>query len=754
MERVTQGLVRWRWLVIAVWAIAGFFALRAAPDTANRLNLRGGSRRPTEAAHADSLIRSSFPKPLSEFFAVTIEGPDSVDRGRSKAFADALEAASQRLPYVRGTISFASSGDPVFVSRDRRTTFFIVALNTPTSDSAGALVVAFRRVIRETAATFPEAPAYKVRVTGRAPLDVDVRSISAQDSADAERRLLPLTLIILVLAFGALVSATLPLVVGILTIAVALALIGVVARYTPMSVFVLNLTTMIGLGVGIDYSLLVVTRFREELSKGLSRTAAAVTTLRTAGAAVVTSGLTVVVGFAALLLTPVIETQSVGIGGLIVVGAAVLLSTTLLPALLAVLGRNIDRPRWLSRRLAWYHSPLLWEKWARSLGRHPKRALGFGGLIIAVLTLPAFWMRIGLPAKGWWPAATEAGQGVVTLERMGAAGVIQPIRLVIHLPEGRTAVSATSLRGIRLLADSLRADPRVADVKSLVDVVPGQSLLAYSLLYSDLPQARAQYGAFLDAYLSIDARTTLIDIIPSDTTSLLSGMGLVHRTRALAAVPPKQLRGAEFAVGGFLAASVDFQANLLKSFPLIIIAILSVTALMLAIAFKSLLVPLKAVIMNSLSVSATFGVIVLVFQEGWGAQYINLDGASEAIFVVVPVLVFAIVFGLSMDYEVFLLARIKEAFDRTGKNDTATMEGLSATASTITSAALIMIVVFGAFAFSRVLMVQFIGFGLAVAVFLDATVIRMVLVPAFMHMMGRWNWWPGVRLRKDPKDRT
>ena len=751
MERITQGLVRWRWLVIAVWALAGFLALRAAPATPARLNLRGGSRRPTEAARADSLIRTSFPKPLSEFFAVTIEGSEALDSGRAKAFVDALESTAQQLPYVRGTISFATHHDPVFLSRDRRTTFFVVALNTPTSDSAGALVLPFRSAIQEAAAAFPEAPAFTVRVTGRAPLDVDVRSISAQDSADAEQRLLPLTLVILILAFGALVSAVLPVVIGILTIAVALALIGVVAKYTPMSVFVLNLTTMIGLGVGIDYSLLVVTRFREELSKGLSRTAAAVATLRTAGAAVVTSGMTVVVGFAALLFTPVIETQSVGIGGLIVVAAAVLLSTTLLPALLAVLGRNIDRPRWLSRRLAWYHSPLLWEKWARSLGRHPKRALTFGGLIIAILTLPTFWMRIGLPARGWWPAATESGQGVVTLERMGAAGVIQPIRLVIKVPAGRTAVSATSLRGIRYLSDSLRADPRVADVKSLVDLVPGQSLLAYSLLYSDLPQARAQYGAFLDAYLSADGRTTLIDIIPSDTTSLLSGMDLVHRTRALAAAPPKQLRGAHFATGGYLAASVDFQYNLLEYFPWVIVAILGVTALMLALVFKSVLVPLKAVIMNSLSVSATFGVIVLVFQEGWGGSLFHLDGASEAIFVAVPVLVFAIVFGLSMDYEVFLLARIKEAFDRTGKNDTATMEGLSATASTITSAALIMIVVFGAFAFSRVLMVQFIGFGLAVAVFLDATVIRMVLVPAFMHMMGRWNWWPGVRPER-PKD--
>jgi RND superfamily putative drug exporter len=176
--------------------------------------------------------------------------------------------------------------------------------------------------------------------------------------------------------------------------------------------------------------------------------------------------------------------------------------------------------------------------------------------------------------------------------------------------------------------------------------------------------------------------------------------------------------------------------------------VLGVTAVMLAVAFRSVLVPIKAVLMNSLSVSASFGLIVLVFQYGFRGELFMLDGATEAIFVVVPVLVFAVVFGLSMDYEVFLLSRIKEAFDRTGRNTEATMEGVSATASVITSAALIMIVVFGAFAFARVLMVQFLGFGLAVAVLLDATLIRMVLVPAIMHLAGRWNWWPGYKAKE------
>jgi RND superfamily putative drug exporter len=286
----------------------------------------------------------------------------------------------------------------------------------------------------------------------------------------------------------------------------------------------------------------------------------------------------------------------------------------------------------------------------------------------------------------------------------------------------------------------------VADVRSLVDLEPGTSILGYSLLYADRDSARAQYPDFLDAYLSDDGRATLMDVILADSTSLTSGTTVVRDLRARVARDEiRGLRGAELRVGGYIASSLDAQELLLRQFPLLILLILGVTGVMLAVAFRSVLVPLKAVIMNSLSVAATFGLIVLVFQQGVGAQLFGLPGATGAIVVVVPVVVFAVVFGLSMDYEVFLLSRIKEAYDRTGRNTEATMEGLSATASVITSAALIMILVFGAFLFARVLLMQFVGFGLAVAVLLDATIIRMVLVPAFMQLMGRWNWWPGGR---------
>ncbi|HEY4100533.1 MAG TPA: MMPL family transporter [Gemmatimonadales bacterium] len=744
-DRIGSALVRGRWVVIALWAIVGAYAASHASETVGRLELRGGADEMTEARIADSLLGARFSRPVSEFFAVTLQSPTPVTEGVAGALLDSLTATAKAEPWVRGVLSFRTTHDSTFLAHDRRTTFFLVSLGV-SHDSVGNVVQPMRDAFQQVLRHFPDGEAYSVLVTGRAPLDIDIRTVSAEDARHNERKLVPITLAVLVLAFGALVAALLPVIVGILAITIALTIVGIIAQHMSMSVFVLNMISMIGLGVGIDYSLLVVTRFREELNAGLDAGEAAARTFATSGHAVLTSGMTVVVGFAALLLTPLSETKSVGIAGLVVVAVAVLLSITLLPALLAVLGRSIDRPRWIARRLAWYHRPAVWERWARSLSRHPYRAVIIGSCIIALLTIPAFFLRIGLPSRNWWPTETEAGAGVATLDRMGMSGYVQPLRMIIEFPEGTAATSAVALRGLKHLSDSLRADPRIRDVKSLVDLSPGRSVLEYSLLYSEPDTVRARYPDFLDAYLARDGRTTLMDVIPSDTTSLTTTMDVVRDVRALVASRRiRQLQGATIRVGGYVAAALDFQRLLLARFPLIVALILGVTGLMLAIVFRSVLVPIKAIVMNSLSVAATFGIVVLVFQHGIGSQIFGIGGPTSAIYVLVPVLVFAVVFGLSMDYEVFLLARIKESFDSSGQNTRATREGLSATASVITSAALIMIAVFGAFAFAHILLMQFIGFGLAVAVFLDATLVRMVLVPAFMQIAGRWNWWPGVR---------
>jgi RND superfamily putative drug exporter len=742
-----RAIVRFRYLIIAFWIAVAGFAFPRASRVHDVLDVEGRTVLATEAHAASRLVTEEFPQPFTHFYAVTLEGPLPADSPAFQRALDTLHAAARRERYIAAVFSPGTGEAFGAVSPDGRAAFLLAAVAPEHADSSTDLTPAFRRAIHAAAARLPGSGDYTVHVTGAPALDFDIRDVSKADADRGERWALPLAGVVLVVAFGALVAAVLPILVGMFAITCSLALVHFASSFTPMSVFVLNIVTMIGLGVGIDYSLLIVTRFREELNRGLRRREAALRTTQTAGRAVVTSGLTVVVGFASLFVAPVMETRSVAIGGVIVVSIAVLLSVTLLPGVLAILGRAIDAPRALAKRLAWYHAPTGWERWARRLATHPWRALLLGLAAAAVVIWPLTGIRIGLPRAGWFPAGTESAAGVEALDRIGVRGLLQPVTVVVRAPEGEKVVGSRYLRGLRRLADSLSADPRVAEVRSAITLEPGLSILQYSLLYSNLERARNRYPDLLATFLSRDARTTRLTVILHDTTSITGSMDVVRRARAIRDAGIQGLEDTRIQLAGFQAASVDLQDELLRRFPILVALVLVITAIAMFVAFQSVLVPLKAVVMNCLSVAGAFGLIVLVFQHGIGAGWFGLDGPTEAIFVLVPVLVFAVVFGLSMDYEVFLLARIKEAFDRSGRNSQATMEGLSATASVITSAAFIMMIVFGVFSFSDVLAIQLFGFGLAAAVALDATLVRMVLVPAFMHIAGRWNWWPGVRDR-------
>ncbi len=740
-----RSIIRFRFFVLLAWVVVAAFALPLATKVEDVVQVEGGTLSHSEAGRATRLIQEAFSQPVSHFFVITVRAPVPIDSSRTQALLASVSEAAAAEPYITRVVSYLVTPDSSFVSSDRRTTFVIAAARADSLHDPTPEVPGFRHAIHSAVQAFPTGAEFDVHVTGGPALDYDARSVSTEDVRSGERKSLPVSGVILILAFGALVAAVLPLVVGVFAITCALALVNLAAAFHPMSVFVLTIVSMVGLAVGIDYSLLIVTRFREELNRGRGARASAARTINTAGRAVVTSGLTVAVGFASLLITPTTETRSVGIGGLFVVTAAVLLSVTFLPALLSLMGRAIDKPRWLARRLAWYHAPAGWERWARWLGRHPWRALVLGAFTIGLITWPLAQIKVGLPRSNWFPANTESAEGVESLEQMGARGTLQPVRLVLQAPDGERIVGSRYIRSLIRLSDSIRSDPRVAQVRSVVDIRPGMSVLGYTMLYGNVASARARSPEFYSAYLSNDARTALMDVLLADTTSFTSSMEVARSIRAIVETGIGGLDSVEVAVGGFAASSVDLQNELLGQFPLVIALVLITTAVMLFIAFRSILVPIKAVIMNCLSVAGAFGITVLVFQNGVGGGLFGLDGPTEAVYVAVPVLVFAIVFGLSMDYEVFLLSRIKEAFDRSGHNDQATMQGLTATASVITSAAAIMIVVFGVFSFSRVLVAQQLGFGLAVAVFLDATLIRMVLVPAIMHIAGRWNWWPGVR---------
>lgn len=744
-QAFAQLVVKYRLVVLGLWAMTAVMAISRASHVEDVLEVEGRSLKPTESRRAEQTIRSAFPSPVAQFMAVVVKSPRPLADRDFRRFLESLIEVTEEKRYVNRVVSFLTTEDSSLISRDGRTTFFLATITIEKADSATDFVPDLRESLDRRAQRFADASEYEWLVTGGPALDYDVRTLSTAEAKRAEQRALPLTAVVLILAFGSLVAAALPLIIGVFAITVSLWLVYMMSAFHEISVFVVNIVTMVGLATGIDYSLFVVTRFREEMSRGFNAREAAVRTITTAGRAVITSGLTVAVGFASLLILPVVELRSLGIGGLLVVTASVALSITLLPAGLALLGRNIDKPRWLTRKLAWYHAPQPWERWAKWLGQHPWRAIALGTVVMTAITWPLADIEIGLPREGWFPSGTESTDGVTALEEIGSRGSLQPIRIVIQAPEGERVVGTKYLRGLRRLSDTIKTDPRVAQIRGPVDIQERMSIFRYSMLYSDLSSARRRFPEFFEAYLSESGRTVLMDVFLSDTTSLGSAMDVVREIRHLAAGGVRGLDSVEVLVGGFAAASVDLQDDLLRQFPTVIALVVGITAVMLFVAFQSVLVPLKAVVMNLLSVAGAFGLMVLVFQKGVGAGIFGLSGPTEAIYVAVPVMVFAIVFGLSMDYEVFLLSRMKEAFDRTHRNDQATMEGIGSTASVITSAAAVMIIVFGAFSFSKVFVPQLTGFGLAVAVFLDATLIRMVLVPAIMHIAGRWNWWPGVR---------
>lgn len=741
-----KSIVRWRWPIVGVWLIITAAMAPLGDQLHRRLHVGGGNLPHAESTDAEDLIRDRFDSPYATFAAVAIEHPTLTLRSaRYSRYVDSITAALRRLPFVVKTLNWRNADDASFRSRNGRITVVLVGL------SADSLATSETPQLRATVAAVQGRLGrdFRTYVTGDPAFDYDMRTVAAEDSRRMEQRLVPTTILFLLLAFSAFVAALVPLAVGFIAITVSLGLVSLAAAVIPMSIFVLNLTTMIGLGVGIDYSLLVVTRFREELEYAPSRLEAAEETIRTASRTVITSGVAVMVGFVALMVVPLQETRSIGLAGLFVVASSIALAVTFLPAVLAILGRHVDRPLWLERRLRRLRFGRGWNRYARAIARHPLRAVSISGAIAVALALPVLRLHIGLPVVNWFPTDTDSARGLAVLQDMGHGGTLRPLKVVLEMTDGSKVLDLDRLRGLRALSDAFRANPRVAQVRGLVDLRPGVPLWQYIELYGDTARARRRMPDVFRTFLSHDGEATAFDVVLRDSVSLDGALDAVRQVRRIDVRALPMLQHARMLVGGFSASQLDFQNKVLRLFPLFTILILGVTAVMLALVFRSVLVPVKAIVMNTLSVSAAFGLTVLVFQWGIGGVFFGLPEATKAVFAITPVLVFAIVFGLSMDYEVFLLARIKEEFDATHDNDEATISGLTATGATITNAALIMILVFGAFAFARVMAVQMISFGLAVAVLLDATLIRVAMVPGVMHLAGRLNWWPGFRPRAD-----
>ena len=585
----------------------------------------------------------------------------------------------------------------------------------------------------------------KLELTGEIPLNFDIRKASADDVRRGESLAIPATLALLLVAFGSLVAALIPLAVGQLAIATTLAITGLLAAALPLSILVQNLATMLGLGLGIDYALLMVSRFREAIAAGHDGPAASVIAARQAGRTLLISASTVAIGFLALLTVPISEIRSIGVAGFLVAALSVLLTNTLVPAVLALLGPRINAgrmpftPSLDADRAA--RTGNRWRQWGKVIVAHPWLALLLAGTPLLLLAWQAARLDTSVPTGDWLPKSAESVQALHSLERMDQAGIVYSLRVIVELPKDSIAQTDAGWDAINQLSKRLASDPRCARVISITTIAEGNR----SAL-TDLSRETRR------TFLSSDGRAALLEVLPASSVSLRDQVDWVRELRKTGAPALTGVPGATLRIGGIPGAQRRLSDDCYAAFCTGHGARSHGDTACALAGFRSLFAAVKAILLNLLSVAASFGALVLVFQDGHGSGLLGVPGGTGSVFPLVPIVAFAIVFGLSMDYEVFLVARVLEARRSGLPEEDAIPEGMARTAGLITSAAAIMIVVFAAFTFGNFLVVKMIGFTLAVAVLIDATLVRIVIGPALLRVAGDWNWWPGglATARKTP----
>jgi RND superfamily putative drug exporter len=575
-------------------------------------------------------------------------------------------------------------------------------------------------------------------LTGQSAIIYDLNLYNSEDSRRAEMRALPLTLLILLLVFGSMVSGAMPLALGIGSSLLALAWVPVLTHFGPLNILYQNMVSLLGLALGIDYSLFMLSRYRELRAKGRSPEKALVEMMASTGLAVTWSGLTVLIGLAGLLFTPLFEMRSMGWGGIAVVAMSLLLTLSLLPAFIFQLDPWLHSPAWLSRRIAISGSLQRWNIWISWIMKAPFIFLVCGLILLLFLSWPLLSIKTGFPDKPWFPKNMESERGLETLRLMGQSQELTPIDIIVSAEPGQALLPA-HLEDIFKLSATLKKDSRVARIFGPVDLKDDLQEFQYRMIYMNLEQSLEAHPELGQLVLSRKRDKALIQVILKDDVGYDAGKAYV---RELAGIQQGALK---LKVGGHWAFTNDFDQVMLASYPFVFGTVMVVTLAALFVAFASYLVPLKALILNLLSVTASFGATVAVFQWGWGVSFLGLSEPSGAIPLQIPLLVFCITFGLSMDYEVMILSRVREEYIKTHDNEASVLQGIAATGGLISGAAAIMVAVFGAFSLADVIIVKMLGFGLAVAVGLDALVVRSMMVPAAMRLAGKWNWFPGIK---------
>ena len=770
-ERLGRFVHRRRRWVIAGWAVVLLLALPLAPRAASALRAGGFTLDSLESARARALLERELGLPPSALVIVYSSATELAGSPGFEAATQTTAAAIADAPHVTRILSHALAPDQI--SADRSTAYDVVLLDLPPDESPDALPG-----IRERLAALPAGPV-DVALAGGPAFYGDIQAVSEADLRRSEIVSLPLAALALLVVFGAVVAAGLPLAVGGGAVVVALAVIWIVAGVTQMSIFVLNLATLLGLGLGVDYSLLMTSRFREELrrhqppnrDRAAAPSAAAETgpgtgtaardapdvprrvdpdavaaavlvTVMTAGRAVFFSGLTVLLGLTGLILFEFPILRSVGIAGAIVVGLAVTAALTLLPAILSVLGERVDAGR-IRQVNAAETADGPWARLARRVMRHPVAVfiptLGF----LLLLGAPFLHVRFNAPDATILPPDVPSRAAFDRLDAKFGAGRFAPLALAI-----RTAGPATTPTNVAALYDYSRrlgADPRIVRVDGYVDVDPRLTRDQYLLLYG-------APGGPPDRFVATVLAATTKDDLTTFTLTTPYGPNADEARRLVAdlrapdgplAAPP----GMTLLVGGGAADVVDVVDGIGAGFARTALFIFVSTYLVLFVLLRSVVLPAKALVMNTLSIVAAFGALVWIFQDGnlsalLGFQPLGYVETTQ------PVILFCVLFGLSMDYEVFLLSRMKEVWDRTGDNTEAVARGLERSGRIVTSAALIVVVVAGSFAFADIVLIKAIGLGVAISVALDATVVRALLVPATMRLLGDRNWWMPARLER------
>ena len=711
MARWTRLVLRLRWPILAFWLVVllagGFAYSKLTPLLSNTFTVPG-----TDSERARTILQDHFGDRSDGEFLVIFKIRNGTSGVRLK-LERSIRRAATAVPTGKATGLRDARGGVVFGS-------ILTTLNL--ADAKG-----YTDDIRRKLATPAGVEGY---VSGQPAIEHDLDPIFSHDLAHGESIALPIALAVLLAVFGLSLAATIPFLFAAATITGTLGIVFIFAHYMTMATYVTNLVQLIGLGIAIDYSLLIVYRFREELDRTGNKDEAIVRTMATAGRAVIFSGVTVAIGLALLLFMPVPFMRSMGVGGFLIPLVSIAAAATLQPALLSVYGRRgtkrVQLAAWLRRRglrLPHLAGPDVehgfWARLARAIMRRPVAFFLAGTGVLLAAAVPAFALQLTPGSAQGIPQTPPSVRGLNVLRAAVGPGALSPTQIVIDTGQPGGARSPEVRAAVQRLAAGLQRDREVALVQTgtrprYVDASGRyeQAIVAGQHEYGDEPAQRFVHRL----------RDEIIPRahFPSDA-SVLAGGG-----------PPQ---------------GVDFLSRSYHAFPWLVLAVLVLTYLLLMRAFRSLILPLKAVLLNLLSVGASYGMLVVFFKWGFGDtlaglyQFPQIEGW-------IPIFLFAMLFGLSMDYEVFLLSRMREEWDKRHHNEEAVAYGLEHTGRIITAAAIIMVAAFAGFMAGSFVGLQEFGVGLAAAIFLDATVVRMILVPSFMKIMGDWNWYLPERVRR------